>query len=176
VPNLAIPTPDGAFWGLKFHQVAIYHADPDDAIQFWVDAGYDNWHEDQATLVGTEHGESSQKDAQMFFNYDVMPLELEYVHYSTEYRNSRDMRDGHPPFISHLSTYVEDLDDEVQRIREEFAQDPYHRFLTYNHENPNVVGVKRFREAIFDTSNLLGYDIKLIQRVPWDYEEEGLPE
>lgn len=170
MPNIAIPTPPDAFFGLKFHQVAIYHEDPYEAVELWKDAGFTEWHCDTASLIGTEYGDPSFKTAEMWFNYDIMPLELEYVTYSTGQRNSRDPRDGHPPFISHLSTYVEDVDVEVDRFTNEFGHLPYHRFTTSDHSNPNVIGKKRFREAIFNTTAMLGYDIKMIQRVPWDFD------
>lgn len=170
--NIAIPTPEGSFWGLKFHQVAIYHHAPEEAIDFWVDAGYTEWHKDEALLVGTEYGETSIKNAQMFFNYDILPLELEYVNYNTRFRHRQDRRTGEPPFISHMSVYVEDIEAELSRIYHVYGDWPYHRFVTNHHTNPNVLGKKRFMEAIYSTERYLGYDIKLIQRVGWDMRDE----
>jgi hypothetical protein len=174
MPNIAIPTPDGSFFGLKFHQVAIYHKDPELAVEFWSDAGYNDWHADTAVLVGTEFGEESKKTARMYFNYDIMPLELEYVRYGSHSRNSQDLRNGEPPFLSHYSTYVEDVEYEVDRIQFQLSMEPYHRFVTQDHTNPGVVGVKRFKEAIYPTTRFLGHDVKLIQRVPWDYVSNGV--
>ena len=170
MPNIAIPAPAEALFNLKFHQVAIYHSKPEMAIDFWIDAGYTNWSEDTALLVGTEFGDPSVKEGHMFFNYDIMPMELEYVHYDTGHRHRRDLRDGFEPFISHMSTYVEDLDAELLRISQESGMDPYHLFVTQDHTNPVVVERKlRFKEAIYNTRSFLGYDVKLIQRVGLDY-------
>lgn len=174
MPNVAVPGPPDGLWKLKFHQVAIYaHEDViGDAIEFWVNAGYDNWHEDSADLVGSENGRGLSKAAHMFFNYDILPLEMEYVSYEGLHRNSRDDRSGIPPFLSHFSTYVEDIEAEVLRIQDETGLLPYHRFITQGHDNPVVIekGV-RFKEAIYNTRRWLGYDVKMIQRVdvnlPW---------
>ena len=173
MPNVPIPTPEGSLFGLKFHQVAIYHSHPERAVDFWMDLGFDGWSEDTALLVGTEFGDPSVKEGHMFFNYDVLPLELEYVHYDSGRRHNRDPRDGNPPFISHMSTYVEDLDAEVKRIEQETSMIPYHRFVTQKHSNPVVVERKiRFKEAIYHTRTLMGFDLKLIQRVPLDYVDQ----
>jgi hypothetical protein len=172
VPNIAIPAPPDGLWDLKFHQVAIYHNDPETAVMEWSDMGYDQWTSDVATLVGMEWGDPSQKEGQMWFNYDILPMEFEYVKYSTEFRHTLDQRDGHPPFISHMSTYVEDLDAQVQKVEDALGITPYHRFVTRNHQNPYVVEKEvRFKEAIYDTRLLLGFDVKMIQRVPLDYAD-----
>lgn len=169
MPNIAIPGPASGIWNLKFHQVAIYHADPESAVLEWSDLGYDKWTSDTATLVGTEWGDPSQKEGEMWFNYDILPMELEYVKYNTPFRHTLDDRDGHPPFISHMSTYVEDLDEKLEEIEQTIGIRPYHEFQTHDHTNPTVVERKlRFKEAIYDTRRLLGYDVKMIQRVTAD--------
>lgn len=172
MPNVAVPTLPDSFWGLKFHQVAIYHYDPKAAVEMWIDLGYTNWHEDTALLKGSEWGEESSKHGHMFFNYDILPLELEYVRYTTSRRHTNDGRSGKPPFLSHLSVYVEDIGYEVARIESEYSWAPYHKFVTQDHTNPNVRGKKRFMEAIYNLNGLLGYDVKMIQRVSWDMPDD----
>lgn len=174
MPNVAVPGPPDGLWKLKFHQVAIYTHESiiEDALEFWNVSGYQDWHHDTATLNGSENGNPSLKDAEMFFNYDILPLELEYVTYHNLYRNHRDDRSGIPPFLSHFSTYVEDIEAEVARIGWETGHRPYHRFVTQDHTNPNVIGKKRFMEAIYNTRRWLGYDVKMIQRVGWDMHWE----
>lgn len=166
--NKAIAAPAEALFDLKFHQVAIYMLDMDAAISRWGRLGYPNWSRDNAVLDGIDRGVRVKKRARMAFNYDIMPLELEYVSYMGP-RNQRDLRDGSQPFLSHLSTMVEDVDEVAARLLDEHGLSPYHQFVTRDHTNPHVQGKKRFKEAIYDTSMLLGFDIKLIQRVPWDY-------
>lgn len=167
MPNVAIPGPPEGLWGLlKFHQVAIYHAWPEKAVEDWTGMGYSKWIHDSATLTGTEWFEQSSKIGYMWFNYDILPMELEYVRYDSPTRHSGDERTGDTPFISHMSTYVDDVDATVHRINQEHDWLPYHQFLTGEHRNPAVIerGL-RFKEAIYDTRGLLGFDIKLIQRI-----------
>jgi hypothetical protein len=170
--NVPVLAPDESIFGLKFHQVAIYALDPAAAVYQWIQMGYDNWHRDTAVLVGQDRGQLVSKRAIMMFNYDIMPLELEYVSYMGR-RNSSDSRDGSQPFLSHLSTIVEDVEEKCAELLVGYGLRPYHQFVTEQHTNPNVAGKKRFKEAIFDTASLLGFDIKLIQRVPWDYGQEA---
>lgn len=166
--NKAVLAPAEALFNLKFHQVAIYALDIDDAIARWGRMGYTNWSRDNAILDGIDRGERVIKRARMAFNYDILPLELEYVSYMGP-RNTRDSRDGSSPFLSHLSTMVEDVDEVAARLLNDHGLAPYHQFVTRDHTNPHVQGKKRFKEAIYDTSQMLGFDIKLIQRIPWDY-------
>lgn len=168
--NKAVAAPAEALFDLKFHQVAIYTNDVYASVMRWVDMGFENWSFDHATLVGADRGRMDSKDAFMAFNYDILPLELEYVSYNGP-RNSVDQRDGREPFLSHLSTMVEELGPVMDRLNRDFNIAPYHMFTTKGHTNPHCAGKKRFREAIYDTTPLLGFDIKLIQRVPWDWAE-----
>lgn len=168
--NKAIASVAGAMFDLKFHQVAIYTNDVHMAVEQWVDMGYTNWSFDRAVLSGVDRGVQLNKNAFMAFNYDILPLELEYVSYHGP-RNRVDQRDGLEPFLSHLSTMVEELEPAMAAMEETFNLVPYHRFVTWGHTNPHCYGKKRFREAIYDTTPLLGFDIKLIQRIPWDWTE-----
>lgn len=169
--NIPVPATDPSSWfGLKFHQVAIYSANVFESVNMWKDMGYEDWTYDEAILSGTEWGKPGSKKAFMAFNYDILPNELEFVHYSAPTRHLQDERDGNPPFISHMSVMVDDVQWETLRIFNRFGMKPYHEFLTGHHTNERVKGRKRFKEAIYDTRGLLGFDLKLIQRVPWDYK------
>jgi len=170
--NKAIPGPAEAIFGLKFHQVAIYTLDPMAAVAAWQRMGYTEWSRDTALLIGQDRGHLVSKRAIMMFNYDIIPMEFEYVSYMGP-RNRADSRDGSVPFISHLSTMVEDVDETAATLLADHGLAPYHQFVTRDHTNPHVLGKKRFKEAIYDTAGLLGFDIKLIQRVPWDYGQEA---
>lgn len=166
--NVPVTGPAEALFDLKFHQVAIYISPTlmDFALSQWALMGYTNWHHDTALLKGHDDGIEVVKSARMAFNYDILPMEFEYVTYHGA-RNRHDSRDGGQPFISHLSTMVEDVDAMCRLMAEEYAMVPYHTFTTSEHTNPNVKFRKRFKEAIFNTNALFGYDIKLIQRIPW---------
>lgn len=177
---------DGLF-DYQFHQVAMYCPDGvDDAVKFWTDGGFTNWIRDEAELKGLlyngfdcenpEHDhqvESVVTSATMAFNYDIMPMELEFLHYRGPSRWQGADGRGASPFISHMSTYVDDVIWETRRCIEAFGIKPFHRFITQNHTNPGVVGKKRFIESIFHTRINLGYDLKLIQKVDWDYPDEA---
>lgn len=170
MPNIAIPTPPGSWFGLKFHQVAIYVAEMTTATGWWEDRGYTAWVWDTATLRGVEKDDSgeyvhSTKVGHMAFNYDILPCELEYVRYETPTRNPTDDRDGSEPFISHMSTYVSDIKDEISRLYVNHDVQPYHRFYTSEHHNKGLPEGTYFEEAIYDTRRFLGFDLKLIQKV-----------
>ena len=159
--------PNSVF-GYQFHQIAIYAAHQDDAVEFYRNLGHNDWIEDYASLVGWLDGELVETQAHMQFNYDIMPMELEFLTYSGPNRHAAQGRDGEVPFISHMSVYT----DDVFEIIKQFRMKPYHRFVTRNHANPGVAGKKRFIECIYDTRNVLGYDIKFIQKVPWDFPDD----
>ena len=174
---------ENALLPYQFHQVAIFcpRGTPLSAATApYEDLGYDNWIEDRAVLVGAfrmpnsseapENWVNSKVEAHMLFNYDSMPMELEFLKYYSGVHRHRDRVNELSPFISHMSTYVDDVVEEIGRMRPLFGL-PYHRFVTTEHTNPNVVGKKRFIEAIFNTREVLGYDLKLIQKVALDYDD-----
>lgn len=166
MPNIAVPAPPDALFKLKFHQVAIYSADPEAAVEFWEAAGFHNWTEDECILRGTEHGRPLLMKEREFFNYDIMPLELCYMQYSTGYFRRGDRRSGDKPFIGHMATYVEDLEAEINRINESLDIRPYRVYDSVEHQNPYLVEKKqKFHKCIYNTMEWLGFDVKLTQRV-----------
>lgn len=167
-----IPSPVQGLFGYQFHQVAIFCPEGvDDAVEHWRSLGYTNWIEDSARLKGLLYGLPVETEARMLFNYDIMPMELEFLDYSGP---SRHEGATGAPYISHMSVYVNDVHLETTRLTAALGdRPPFHRFITQNHTNPGVAGKKRFIESIFDTTGLLGYDTKLIQKVPWDFDDES---
>lgn len=162
----------------QFHQVAIFlpwTVDFDQAVAPYEQLGFSNWIQDDAVLHGHFRGPSgdwiaSRVEAEMLFNYDAMPMELEFLKYrSGTHRHLGRMGDP-VPFISHKSAYVDDVVRSIKDLMPIFGM-PFHKFVTRQHTNPGVVGKKRFIEAIFDTRRSLGYDLKLIQKVAWDYDD-----
>ena len=170
MPNVPVSTPPGSWFVLKFHQVAIYTRDITTSVMWWEEMGYKGWVFDSATLTGVERPErgadyrQASKVGHMAFNYDVLPCELEYVWYDSPTRHPFDDRDGTDPFISHMSTYVADIKDEISRLYVDQAIQPYHRFHTSEHHNPGLPEGTYFEEAIYDTRHILGFDLKLIQK------------
>lgn len=156
----------------QFHQVAIFTADRDAAVEKYEALGYNNWVFDDADLLGVLNGEPVITKARMAFNYDIFPGELEFLEYRGPNRHSLEGRDGTQPFISHMSTYVEDVFAASMILYREAGILPYHKFVTANNTNPAVAGKKRFVECIYDYRDVLGYDLKLIQKVPWNYDAD----
>jgi hypothetical protein len=163
-----IPSNVRSFLPYQWHQVAIYTDEPERAIEQYERLGYRNWVYDQADLIGNLEGEAVVTKAYMAFNYDIFPGELEFLRYIGPNRHQQEGRDGEVPFISHMSTYVDNVFLESTQIYKTFGMIPYHQFITGNNTNPAVKGLKRFIECIYDFRDLLGYDLKLIQKVPWD--------
>lgn len=161
------------FASLKYqwHQVAIFTADINRSVFQYRRLGFQNWIEDRAELKGFLWGAPVVTQAHMMFGYGVMPMELEFLSYRGPNRHLSEGRTGAPPFISHMSAYVDDVKQTCMDLLHDSGKTPYHRFITQNHTNPNVVGKKRFIEAIYDTREDLGYDLKFIQKVPWDYDD-----
>lgn len=165
----------------QFHQVAMYCSDTamqHDSVNKWLDLGHGEWIMDQASLNGviinpaTGRPQHSYVLARMAFNYTIMPMELEFLTYKSGVNRhsltGNDQRNR--PFISHMSTYTDDVLGQIETLRDNQNMMPYHRFVTEGHTNPAVVGKKRFIEAIYDTTYILGYDIKFIQKVPWEFD------
>lgn len=163
-----------SIFGYQMHQVAIFTDHAQAAVDKWKSFGHTEWAEDKAVLVGKLDGIEGTifTYAHMWFNYDIMPMELEFLEYTGHNRHAAEGRDGAQPFISHMSTYVDNVFIEAMKMQIHFNMLPYHRFVTTNHQNPHVLGKKRFIECIYDTRELLGYDIKLINKVPWDFPNQ----
>lgn len=155
----------------KFHQIAMYVQDPEEAVRRLTVAGYTDWTYDEATLVGHVMGAPIETRGQMFFNYEFSNGELEFLHYRGPSWHSRAGRTDEAGntitgnFISHQSAYTDDLDTDVKKmVYAGFTV--IQEFETRDHINPYLLQkAERFREAIFDTRSLFGFDLKLIQRV-----------
>lgn len=174
----------------QFHQVAMYYPtfqQAREAMAMWNGMGHE-FAEDAATLRGAtrtgvdENGwaewTKSVTQAHMFFNYTVMPMEFEVLHYSAgDHRYSKaaqaaaaESAAAPNPFLSHFSVYTENLEREAGELANVLGFGPYYKFTTEGHTNPRVKGKKRFTETIFDTRGLIGADLKFIQKVAWDYQ------
>lgn len=176
-----IPTNEReSFFDYQFHQVAMYTKDPQKAMGYWRSRGHLDWIGDQATLRGyitnplTGIVYQSSVQAEMWFNYTVQPMELEFLtyHMGTSRHSLAGNDRPSAPFISHMSVYVDDVMGEIREHELAFGYLPYHRFVTTDHTNLGVRNKKRFIEAIYDTKGFLGYDVKMIQKVPWDYDDD----
>lgn len=145
--------------------------------------GADVWHEDRVTATGTVAPCSGtvQSVAQLRFNYQVGPFELELLKYEDGPNWHEERTDAAIPYgLSHMGLHVGpdvDLDGVVARMEAQgyaVAQ----RLRTRSHTNPAISGKRWYSYVIFDTHGDLGFDLKLIQRLnshgtPW---REGLDE
>jgi len=166
MPNIAVPAPPESLFKLKFHQVAIYHHDPQSAVEFWEAAGFHNWVQDECELTGTEYNEPLEMREREYFNYDILPLELCYFQYSTGQFSREDGRNGDPPFLAHMAAYVDNLEEQTHRLAKELNLHPYRLYDSVAHQNPYLTerGIT-FHKAIYDTTTWLGFDVKLTQKV-----------
>jgi hypothetical protein len=169
------PSNVGPF-GFKFHQVAMYTNYMERAVMEYTALGYKDWIYDKAVLTGYLWSGNkwleAETQAHMAFNYQIMPMELEFLTYiGGAHRHLERSQLSAVPFISHMSVHVEDLLVTKAIMERVHGMTPYHLFVTSNHSNPMVRNKKRFVECIYDTRGKLGYDIKLIQRIPWDFNK-----
>lgn len=166
--NPSIPGPPDGLFDLKFHQLSVYHADPEKAIHFWKERGYDKWLYDFTRLVGTECDEPIDKHEEVWFNYDLFNHEFEYIRYDNGQLSRLYPHENgqHGPFMSHWATFVDDLDSKMEEIQSEFGLKPYCLVRTFEHKSPVLnASRKRFYQCLYDTRRLLGHDVKLMQRV-----------
>lgn len=148
----------------EFHQVAIYTRDLDGAVSEMADLGFLEFYQDRAILDGYYREKHCRINAQMLFNYQMLPgKELEFVRYDGH--PSREYSQAPAPFLSHMSAYVDNIDAAVERIADYQGFLPFHRFTTSEHSNPRVAGKKYFKEAIYETNLTLGFNVKLIEKV-----------
>jgi len=153
-----------------FHQIAMYVQDPDQSVKVMREMGYENWVYDEADLVGDVQGEAISTHGRMWFNYEFDGRELEFLHYEGPSWHSFDGRttaDGYAtqPFLSHKSVYVDNLGATCEKL-ERLGLVAVQRFETQNHINKHLLDKhERFREAVYGTRHVFGFDIKLIQRI-----------
>jgi hypothetical protein len=88
------------------------------------------------------------------------------MRYSNDQFHIRDPRNGAPPFIGHMAAYVDDLDYKMDEIRSRLDWSPYSVYRSISHTNPYLTqrGIT-FYKALYDTTSLLGFDVKLTQKV-----------
>lgn len=152
----------------KMEQVAIATENPEKLIEALITAGVtsENWVRDTVTAEGTVFGEETVNVANLYFNYDL-GFELEIL----KYREGKNWHEKRKPvdgsnFLSHMGRHVDSL--EMARIKKDMelkgigiAQEVY----TLNHENPAIKGKRKYHYVVFDSRGVLGFDLKLIERI-----------
>ncbi|HEY7416186.1 MAG TPA: hypothetical protein VH593_13415 [Ktedonobacteraceae bacterium] len=128
--------------------------------------GFKNWVYDVCTQTG--YGRYKTITVHLAYNYDMYPgHEFEIVHYSHDERN---LFIDRPFVLSHIGYHTDSVEYEVRSMNF-MGVKPLYKFVTLTHTNEAIVGKKRFKEALFDTRNLYGFDMKAIQRIPWESDE-----
>ncbi len=161
----------------KFDQIAFYVPDMDAAKRAYRALGCDTWVDDMVTAQGkigvvkdSRKHPTEVNVAHLAFNYQL-GIELELIQYKAG--NNWHQVGGRVdeanscahPFASHMSWHTEDIAVEHSAFESKglhVIQD----VVTLSHTNPHLVeSGRKYRYIIFDSRNLIGFDLKLIQRV-----------
>lgn len=130
------------------------------------------WHVDRVKACGAVFGKPAENVADLAFNYNLIPgVEFEVLEY-VEGRNWHD--DGiygtglTEPGLSHFGVHVtsEQMETACKVLREagyKVAQE----VKTTSHTNPVIKDSRWYHYVIFDTRADFGFDLKLIERLPY---------
>lgn len=158
----------------KFEQIGFYTSDIAGTKKQYEGLGCKTWVDDTVVARGfVADGNLAGGDANdvynvahLAFNYDL-GTELELITYKSgtnwHLAGGRVAPYRTDPFLSHMSYHTQDMDTEIDRLKSfKIAQ----RVDTLLHTNPFLVECGRlFKYCVFDTRKLLGFDVKIIQRV-----------
>lgn len=153
--------------GKPFDQVAMACRDRDQQKTMARLLGGGEWVEDQVTAEGEVYGVRGRNVANLMFNYTLAPVEFELLHYK-EGPNWLSEQNA-IPFgswaMSHVAWHVDDTDPFSTKLRNAgfgVAQS----VETRDHTNPFLIKEGRtYRYVIHEARHLLGFDLKLIQRI-----------
>lgn len=151
----------------KIEQLALNPKDPGLAVALMDVLGMTEWVHDAARAKGKVYGEPAESVADLSFNYDSKPLELELI----SYRSGNNWLQAHnerpaASVASHIGMHVtnEELDAwrvKLAALKINVAQE----VVTIAHTNPNVPPHRRYLYVIFDTRDIIGLDLKFIVRL-----------
>lgn len=161
----------------KIEQIAFYTNDIDNAkLMYGQMYGVKDWKEDIVTArgrvwcpTGGEFGNGGYElgvvnVAHLCFNYDL-GFELELIKYESGmnwHANGRRIGDIFP---SHMAYHVEDMQKEVKRY-EGAGLRVAQEVKTLSHTNEYLLTTgRKYHYVIFDSRNVLGFDLKLIKRI-----------
>lgn len=155
---------------IKIEQVAIgVRKGSKEMVQNIIDLlGATNWILDTVKFSGKVFGEETKStEAILNFNYDLIPgIEFEILEYTDGDNWHKHRAIGENIFLSHLGLHVDSF-EELACIRKRLmkaginvAQESH----TYSHENVNVPEGRSYYYLIFDSIDVLGFDLKIIHR------------
>ncbi len=158
----------------KFDQIAFYVPDMDAAKKAYRALGCTDWTDDIVTAQGkigiVKDSRKQVNVAHLAFNYQL-GIELELIQYKAGNNWHQvggrvdEVNHCSHPFASHMSWHTEDIKVERSAFESKGLQ-VVQDVLTLSHTNPHLVANgRKYRYIIFDSRNLIGFDLKLIQRV-----------
>ena len=160
---------------IEFEQVAIATRSKDTQsriLGFLKHMGYEDQAHDRVIAKGTVRAAPSklpvENRAHLGFVYGFIPHEFEVLHYvpgeGPHWLASYLPHNGAPIF-SHVGAHVDDVDEATKTwVSQGFSI--VQQVETVSHTNPFLIENGRtFRYAVVGTRQLLGFDIKFIQRL-----------
>ncbi len=152
---------------LEIDQIAIVSQNPGETKAL-LDAVFgttpDDWQADIATATGMANGRVVRNTASLSFNYKLIKggVEFEVLCYGAGNNWLQDAKrvSGH----SHFGVHVENLDavrTKLLALGYQIAQE----VRTTSHTNAAIAGKRTYKYCIFATHDILGFDLKLIERV-----------
>jgi hypothetical protein len=159
--------------GMQVDQVAICTRDPEKVKGLLgMIFGTTEWHEDVVVAEGEVRGQKGTNQAGLSFNYQLMKGGVEFE--VLNYQDGPNWVSGYPqPCLSHLGVHVDNLEE----VRERLVANGYEivqEVVTQSHTNPAIKDNRRYHYVIFGTAQDMGFDLKLIQRLPYSPEVETL--
>ena len=121
--------------------------------------GCTEWLLDTVIAEGVVHGHPARNVAELSFNYQAGPFELELLAYQ-EGPNWLAGRIG----CSHLGIHVIDL-VVAKQVLAGLGWKIIQEVQTVSHTNPAIKDTRRYHYVIYDTVGVIGFDVKLIQRI-----------
>jgi hypothetical protein len=168
----------------RVDQIAIFSRDPQRTKQMFAKF-FDivEWADDHVVANGRVFGQDARNNADLAFNYQLMGkgLEFEILHYPPSKDNPNWLEKtgngtncGVQAGFSHLGMHVDDnamrfFLERAQAMGIGIAQEVY----TESHTNPAIKDSRRYHYVILDTRVLFGFDLKLIERLPYDPSVSG---
>jgi hypothetical protein len=127
--------------------------------------GTTEWHKDRVVATGQVFGEQAINEALLAFNYQMVKggVEFEVLHYKAGDNWVQNLN----PTVSHLGVHVEQLGPVRERLLR-MGIDIVQEVATESHTNEAIKDNRRYIYTIFATRAYLGFDLKLIQRIPYE--------
>jgi hypothetical protein len=130
--------------------------------------GATEWVEDEVTAIGTVRGTPHcTNTAHLRFNYQLIKgIELEVLTYTAgrNWHESRWVNMDTVVAFSHIGVHVEDIVAVTNQMID-LGLTVAQQVTTSKHTNPAIAGKRTYKYVVFDSRGMLGFDLKLIQRI-----------